>query len=187
MCTSALKTEAGKTYWNKSGKFQNEYNFVWDKMVPASGEPENPHAKAVWAIGRLYYEWCNNGNGNSVDVMTESCESCYGSGTSEDYEDCGCGGDEDCEDCGGVGEVEGFYDCSECGGTGECETDTIITEFYAEMLDYLKKYIQKQLVEKLEEFMLDSYYMGYGQFNERNYQIYNDVADQVMLKVCQKL
>lgn len=40
---------------------------LWDKYVPAKGGADTIEGECIRAVGRLYYEWCNNGNCNAMD------------------------------------------------------------------------------------------------------------------------
>jgi hypothetical protein len=58
------ETKRGNSYWNESGAYQKEFDKLERELVPASGEAETVHGKMLRAINRLYYDFCNNGNGN---------------------------------------------------------------------------------------------------------------------------
>lgn len=62
-------TPKGKSYWNAEGAYQKEYDQLYEKLVPASGEAKTSDGELLRSITRLYYDYCNNGNGN---VFTES-------------------------------------------------------------------------------------------------------------------
>lgn len=62
-------TPKGKSYWDESGVYQKEYDQLYEELVPASGEAETSDGRLLRSISRLYYDFCNNGNGN---VFTES-------------------------------------------------------------------------------------------------------------------
>tara|TARA_R100000908_G_C3709849_1_gene116884 strand:- start:390 stop:824 length:435 start_codon:yes stop_codon:yes gene_type:complete len=57
-------TRKGKSYWNNEGAYQNAFDNLSEELIPASGEAETVHGKMLRAINRLYYDFCNNGNGN---------------------------------------------------------------------------------------------------------------------------
>jgi hypothetical protein len=57
-------TRKGKSYWKEDGAYQKEFDKLEKELVPASGEAETDHGKMLRAICRLYYDFCNNGNGN---------------------------------------------------------------------------------------------------------------------------
>jgi len=62
-------TIKGKSYWNESGAYQKQYDQLYEELVPASGEAGTSDGRLLRSITRLYYDYCNNGNGN---VFTES-------------------------------------------------------------------------------------------------------------------
>ena len=62
-------TLKGKSYWNESGVYQKEYDQLYKELVPDFGEAATSDGRLLRSITRLYYDYCNNGNGN---VFTES-------------------------------------------------------------------------------------------------------------------
>ena len=62
-------TLKGKSYWNSEGAYQKEYDQLYKELVPGFGEAETSDGELLRSITRLYYDYCNNGNGN---VFTES-------------------------------------------------------------------------------------------------------------------
>jgi hypothetical protein len=62
-------TSKGKSYWDKSGVYQKEYDQLYKELVPDFGETSTSDGRLLRSITRLYYDYCNNGNGN---VFTES-------------------------------------------------------------------------------------------------------------------
>ena len=180
-------TELGKSYWNNNGAYQKEYDELYEKLVPSSGEADTVHGEMIRATSRLFYDFCNNGNCNVVDFEQESCDNCGGCGYEE--EDCySCDGsghydDEECDDCGGSGEHT--YDCSYCDGQGTVDGNVIITPYYQDMIDFLyNNMLDKTPLEKLEQFLLRSD-IGYGSytFNNNEMEIYNNLVDAVMHQV----
>lgn len=53
-------------YWNNSGKYQKEFDALWEKHVPASGNSETLAGEMIRAAGRLMYDFYNNGMGNDT-------------------------------------------------------------------------------------------------------------------------
>jgi hypothetical protein len=53
-----------KIYFEGTGKFQSDYDRLWDKLVPSSGEAATRHGEAIRAIGRFSHDIYNNGGGN---------------------------------------------------------------------------------------------------------------------------
>lgn len=63
----AFRVITNRTYWNNKGKFQAQYDYVWNNLVPDYGSSDNEHVEAIRCVGRLYYEYYNNGNCNTYD------------------------------------------------------------------------------------------------------------------------
>lgn len=57
--------EAEPAYWSKEGRFQADYERLWDALVPASDEAETPHGELLRCGSCLYYDRFNNGCCNS--------------------------------------------------------------------------------------------------------------------------
>ena len=49
-------------YWCGKGKYQKEYNQIWEKYVPDSGTSENVYAEQMRVFSRIYYGLFNNGD-----------------------------------------------------------------------------------------------------------------------------
>ena len=49
------------TYWDSEGKYQEQYDKAWKKLIPASGEAEDGLPEALRAISRIGYDYYNNG------------------------------------------------------------------------------------------------------------------------------
>jgi hypothetical protein len=73
------------SYWDKTGKNQKEYDALWDKLVPAEGEADTIEGELIRCIGRLFYEYCNNGNCNAATL--QEVESYWNSGYDDEEED----------------------------------------------------------------------------------------------------
>ena len=54
------------TYWNDKGKFQAEYTRMVDELVPSMGNCETVAGELVRAVGRIGYDFYNNGMGNNT-------------------------------------------------------------------------------------------------------------------------
>lgn len=189
-------TPKGKSYWNDNGIYQKEYDEKWALLVPGQGECSTIHGEMIRAAGRLFYEFCNNGNCNAIEVETEfhdceecdgtgykkvECQFCYGDGEVEDEE-----GDMDqCEDCSGQGEVD--EDCDYCGG--ECGTEhdlnPEIVGYYKELIDFLYESMDDtSVLDNLVKFMEDPS-KGYSnyKYDDDEMAVYNDVVDAIMYQV----
>jgi hypothetical protein len=161
-------TPLGQSYWNSNGAYQEEYDRLWNELVPASGPCPTINGELVRAAGRLFYEFCNNGNCNAIETEIERCSNCGGDGQVYD------GYDDD--------EEEDIYDdCSWCDGSGEEEGDKVITEYYEKFLDLIEENVPGKEIQALRDFMLDSS-NGYSRytFSESEMKVYNDVMDAVL-------
>ena len=163
-------TENGKSYWNGNGAYQTEYDKMCDELIPIRGKSSTLHGELIRCGSRLFYDYCNNGNGNVIEVETE-------------YEEYGC------YECDGTGEVEEFDEdvtCDECGGSGtyeeEFDGEQSINLFYQEMIDFLRENLNnKGVVVSLEDF-LTSNDTDYS-FNNTEMKVYNNLMDEVMYQV----
>ena len=59
------------SYWNGTGKYQDVQKVLWSKYVPTSGESSHPFGEVARCLGRLWHEYCNNGNGNARESSRE--------------------------------------------------------------------------------------------------------------------
>jgi DnaJ-class molecular chaperone len=180
-------TEFGKSYWNNNGAYQEEYDKLYEELVPSRGEADTIHGEMIRAVSRLFYDFCNNGNCNVREVQEESCDECGGSGYEEEdcHSCCGIGyyveeeGDE-CLECGGSGYET--RDCGYCGGDCYVDGDVVINDYYQDMIDFLHQHsTNKRVVEKVEEFITRKD-LGYGDytFGDDEMKVYNDLVDAVM-------
>lgn len=173
--TQKLITPKGQNYWNHTGIYQKEYDIL-KQLVPDMGESDNVHGEMVRCVGRLYYDFCNNGNCNAIDhtveTETHDCSECNGSGEVEEEND-------------ETGEVE-MVSCGECCGSGEYEEDidgeAFINPFFKKMIDFLREKVSdKKVIDNLEAFMLDNS-KGYSHYNFDNEEmaIYDALVDEVV-------
>lgn len=148
-------------YWGDNGVYQSEYDSLYNSLVPASGEASTMQGELIRCIGRLYYDFCNNGNCNAIDVRMEDCDNCGGYGYEEDAD-----GDE--------------QDCQWCGGDCQVETDYYVTEYYDEMLSFLEMYMtEEQLAKDLRNWMVNEYTSRYS-FSDKQMNIYDKVVDAIV-------
>jgi hypothetical protein len=161
-------TPAGQSYWNNNGAYQEEHDRLWAELVPASGSCGTIHGELIRAVARLFYEFCNNGNCNAIDVEMGRCPHCGGDGQVD------TGYDEDEEE-------DTYEDCSWCDGSGEVEGDTIITPFYGSFLDLIEDNVPDAPVQEVRDFMEDSS-RGYSRykFDDTEMGIYNALTDSVI-------
>ena len=166
-----LVTPLGKSYWGQDGAYQNLYDSLWEQLVPASGYATTIHGEMLRSISRLFYDFCNNGNCNVLDLKMDTCHNCDGCG----YQEVFYSEDEDAEP-----ETE---DCYVCDGAGEVQDEVYITEYYEEMVDFLQEFMnEKQSIFNLKKFLIDEYSIRYS-FSDKQMDIYNKVVDAVMYQV----
>ena len=53
-------------YWSGEGRYQEEYDALFDELVPRTGKCDTIAGEAMRAASRLVYECNNNGWGNDV-------------------------------------------------------------------------------------------------------------------------
>jgi hypothetical protein len=59
------------SYWNGNGTYQDVHKVLWSKYVPDSGESLHRFGEVTRCLGRLWHEYCNNGNGNARENYHE--------------------------------------------------------------------------------------------------------------------
>jgi len=164
-----LVTEFGKSYWDSNGIYQKEYDELYSKLVPSSGEANTVHGEMIRCVSRLLYDYCNNGNCNVLDggpqTYYETCGQCGGSGYEDEDEE------KQCNWCYGDGEieVEGF-------------DDIIINDYYLDMFNFLQhNMLNPKYVIDLKEFLLDG--DGFFNFGPEEMKRYNALTDEVMYQI----
>jgi len=185
-------TESGKSYWDKNGAYQTEYDKLYEELVPSRGEADTIHGEMIRSVSRLFYDFCNNGNCNVRNFEQESCDECGGMG----YEE------EECSNCYGSGEIEcddeenepcydcdgsGVHtnDCSYCGGDCYVDGEVTINDYYQDMIDFLHQHsINQRVVYTVEEFIKRDD-LGYGNytFGKDEMTVYNDLVDAVVYQI----
>lgn len=58
------------TYWAESGKYQKEYELLWQHLVPPAGPANSPAGELLRSVSNVYYDYYNNGGGN-LDVFSD--------------------------------------------------------------------------------------------------------------------
>jgi len=71
MQTELKSTPMGCSYPNKTGAYSTEMTELWNKHVPSEGMAKTLHGELLRAIGRLFYEYNNNGNYNAYKEETK--------------------------------------------------------------------------------------------------------------------
>lgn len=70
-----------ESYWNHTGKYQEQYDRLWKELVPPEGNADTYHGEVLRICSRLYYDYYNNGLCNCYDVNTDYSDD------DEDYEE----------------------------------------------------------------------------------------------------
>jgi hypothetical protein len=65
-----VTTTPGNSYWDENGKYQAEYNELYQLLVPDQGAAKNLFGEVIRAASRLSWDYYNNGNMNAC-FMTE--------------------------------------------------------------------------------------------------------------------
>jgi hypothetical protein len=163
--------DARISYWDGNGKYQKEYDRLWKELVPASGEAETEEGELIRAVGRLFYEYCNNGNCNAAEREQESCDYCYGSGEIENpyY-------DEDDED----GYEDEYEECAYCDG-GYVDGDLELDDFYGGFLDLIDEKVgcTKEVDDVRKLILNDSLHYNYT-YSQEEMDVYNRLVDKVV-------
>ena len=73
-----------------------DFQELWNELVPKKGEADTLNGELIRSMGRLRYEYHNNGNLNAADRPFETCSECRGDGYEEDQ----------CYECNGTGSVD---------------------------------------------------------------------------------
>ena len=50
------------TYWTCNGKYQKEYDELWERLVPSEGKAVTKAGEVLRAVSRIYYRWFNDGD-----------------------------------------------------------------------------------------------------------------------------
>lgn len=158
-------TEVGKSYWDSNGAYQEEHDRLYDSLVPARGSAPTINGELIRCIGRLTYDFFNNGNCNVIEIERHECESCGGSGYEEEVDE---DGHQD--------------DCYNCGGEIYLDGDAFITPYYSEMMEFLHEFAQdKVLIREFEQYILRNQ-LGWDMCSY-NSHIYSRVMDSIMYQV----
>ena len=64
---TAFRVITNRTYWNNKGKFQAQYDYIYNNLMPTYGSCSNEHIEAIRCASNIYYEYYNNGNCNTYD------------------------------------------------------------------------------------------------------------------------
>lgn len=165
-------TPLGKSYWDKSGAYQSDFDRLTKELMPASGAGETLNAELIRACNRLFYEYCNNGNCNALEkefgYESDRCWTCGGSGHYGDDEE------DECDECCGSGEVE-----------EEVETDAYVDSYFRKFLDLIKEFVPDAAddVQNVEDIIMEDLYSSKNQFSEHRMRAYSNMVDYVVYYV----
>lgn len=149
-------TPLGKTYWNKEGAYQKDYDKLYKKLVPDSGEANTVHGELIRGMSRLYYDYFNNGNGNAVDAVECDCPECHGTG----YED-----NDDADDC------------PYCDGDCQIITGYEFENYYKELFDFIKHNLPRTERPTVDNFEKEVLSKNQDHIDE---QVYEELTDSIM-------
>lgn len=158
-----LNCTLNQHYWRENGVYQEIYSNLWNKLVPSSDMAETIHGELIRCISRLYYDFCNNGNCNVVDIEMETCRECDGCG----YHDMDL-------------DEEEWEDCYVCDGECNVEGEVFITDYYDEMLSFLRQYmVESKLADELRDWIVNGYENHYS-FSDEQMNKYDKVVDAIV-------
>lgn len=64
---TAFRVITNRTYWNNKGKFQAQYDYIYNNLMPDYGRSTNEHIEVIRCVSKIYYEYHNNSNCNTYD------------------------------------------------------------------------------------------------------------------------
>lgn len=68
------RTELTNHYWEETGAYTSELKELTNELVPTMGRASTLQGELIRSLNNLYYEYCNNGNMNALNVTTEEVE-----------------------------------------------------------------------------------------------------------------
>lgn len=147
------------SYWGNTGTYQSEFDSLTKELMPRSGEAETLEGELIRIANRFYYDYCNNGNMNILEIEYET----------EEYN---------------TGELD--EDGDEIWEEEETELEGYITEYYDMMLRLVKREIpnSEHIVISLETLICEMEHNC--NFNQSEYDIYNAFIDMIVEHVLSK-
>lgn len=71
---SQTKSALAPCYWAGTGKYQEQFQSLYDKLVPIQGEADTIQGEAIRAISRWQHDYFNNLLCNAVDAKMGDAE-----------------------------------------------------------------------------------------------------------------
>jgi hypothetical protein len=166
-------TTIGNSYWNKTGAYQSEYEYLYQLNVPNQGIAKTLNGELIRSISRLFYEYCNNGNCNACEEKIKyhtydvTCSNCNGDGIIDE---------EECTNCGGSGLEEEEEEYIE---------DTLVTPHYQIFIDLIEKTVPyiESTINAVREIILIAGSHGTTYFDDKLMVTYNELCDKVIFYV----
>ena len=63
-----MKTKKN-SYWDKTGKFQKQFDKLTEELMPDSGDSDTLHGQLITACNRIAYDYYNNGFCNTYEQV----------------------------------------------------------------------------------------------------------------------
>ena len=156
-------TQVGKSYWDNNGAYQEDYNRLYEELVPSRGAAKTVSGELLRCMSRLTYDYYNNGNCNVIEVSQVECESCGGSGYDPEVDE---DGNQD--------------DCYNCGGHIYFDGDAFLNDYYNDMMEFLLEFgHDTNLIEEFKSSILHNRY----HYGTQSSHIYARVTDSIMYQV----
>ena len=73
------------SYWDHTGKFQEDYDRLYSQLVPLSGKCETLEGELLRSVSKIYHDYYNNGFGNNWSGPLEYLKE-FGPITAKNYE-----------------------------------------------------------------------------------------------------
>ena len=153
---------------------QKDYE-KFTSFIPTEGKADTLEIELLRLITNLYYDFCNNGNGNVREKIIEyaenQCYICSGDGTIK-FPD---GEVEDCDDCGGEGWIE-----------EEVDWEYVYAQGWEDDITFLREHLPKSnyLIDRLEDLIL--FYEKYN-FDDSQLNRYDVIVINVLDLIKSKL
>lgn len=172
------RTPDSQDYFGDGGAYGKEYSELQKALVPDYGDAPTIHGELIRCIGRLTYEFYNNGNCNAQEVVREDCQECGGSGWEDNP-----WFDEDNPD-----DEDEQRDCSYCGGDCTIETGVTVTEYYQRMINFIRDYSDAtKEADNLESFLNSYIHYNFSSSTlKQGTKLYNALCDKVIFEVLTK-